>query len=131
MACRCGDFGNGGASFLVLEMSGYTANLKGLKPPLGFRFLRIGEYIPISKAKVLAAGMTWTSVKALRETFGTWYAPRVSKWHNPFAVPLKGAAKPEPEVSYAHQKSPKGIRFRQYAKDPLPPWAVDIRSEKP
>lgn len=30
------------------------------------------------------------------------------------------------ELSYAHQQDPKGFRFRQYAKDPLPPWAVDI-----
>lgn len=34
----------------------------------------------------------------------------------------------EPTLTYAHQQDPKGIRFRQYAKDPLPPWAVDVKS---
>lgn len=30
-------------------------------------------------------------------------------------------------VSYAHQGDPKGYRFCQYKKDPLPIWAVDAQ----
>lgn len=37
----------------------------------------------------------------------------------------------EPMVHYAHKQDPNGIRFRQYAKDPLPQWAVDVQPCKP
>jgi hypothetical protein len=37
---------------------------------------------------------------------------------------------PEPQVSYAHQDNPSGARFKQYAKDPVPPWAVDVQPLK-
>jgi len=33
----------------------------------------------------------------------------------------------EPMIHYAHQQDPKGVRFRQYAKDPVPAWAVDVQ----
>ena len=36
---------------------------------------------------------------------------------------------PEPMITYAHRQDPKGIRFRAYAKDALPPWAVDVKPE--
>ncbi len=32
-----------------------------------------------------------------------------------------------PMVTYAHQNAPGGSRFRQYATDPLPGWAVDVK----
>lgn len=35
----------------------------------------------------------------------------------------------EPMVTYSHVNDPTGVRFRQYKKDPLPPWAVDVRDE--
>lgn len=35
--------------------------------------------------------------------------------------------KSEPMVHYAHESEPEGVRFKQYAKDPLPPWAVDVQ----
>lgn len=66
---------------------GYTAGLRDLKPPKGYRFLKIGEYIPVGKAKVLAAGTTWTSVKAMTKILGV-FDPRVRRWHYPFAVPV-------------------------------------------
>ena len=34
-------------------------------------------------------------------------------------------------VHYAHKQDPSGVRFRQYAKDPLPHWAVDVQPCKP
>lgn len=34
---------------------------------------------------------------------------------------------PEPQVTYAHRDEPNGARFNQYAKDPLPCWAVDVQ----
>ena len=35
---------------------------------------------------------------------------------------------PEPQVTYCHSSSLDGRpRFRQYAKDPLPAWAVDVK----
>ena len=34
-------------------------------------------------------------------------------------------------VSYAHKSSPRGQRFCQYKKDPLPAWAVDVRPHDP
>ena len=37
----------------------------------------------------------------------------------------------EPMVHYAHKQDPKGIRFRQYAKDKLPKWAVDVQPHMP
>lgn len=37
---------------------------------------------------------------------------------------------PEPQVTYAHQSDPTGVRFRQYAKDPVPAWAVDVQPFK-
>jgi|SRR5579859_1978747 len=33
----------------------------------------------------------------------------------------------EKMVNYAHQADPTGQRFQQFAKDPLPPWAVDLQ----
>ena len=33
----------------------------------------------------------------------------------------------EPMVHYAHQQDPKGMRFRQYAKEKIPAWAVDVQ----
>ncbi len=33
----------------------------------------------------------------------------------------------EPMVHYAHKSDPNGIRFRQFANDKLPPWAVDVK----
>lgn len=32
-------------------------------------------------------------------------------------------------VTYAHVTDPDGTRFRQYKKDPLPKWAVNVRNE--
>ncbi len=32
-------------------------------------------------------------------------------------------------VTYAHVESPAGARYRQYARDPLPHWATDVRDE--
>jgi len=32
-------------------------------------------------------------------------------------------------ITYAHEGDPHGTRFRQYAKDPVPVWAVDIQPE--
>ena len=32
-------------------------------------------------------------------------------------------------VTYAHAKSPKGMRFRQFKHDSIPDWAVDIRPD--
>ena len=37
----------------------------------------------------------------------------------------------ESMVTYAHKQKPNGIRFRQYAKDPLPQWAVDVQQCTP
>jgi hypothetical protein len=37
----------------------------------------------------------------------------------------------EPTVTYGVKGDTKGIRFCQYAKDPLPPWAVDVQPEPP
>jgi hypothetical protein len=34
----------------------------------------------------------------------------------------------EPTVHYAHKQDPNGVRFRQYAKDLLPQWAVEFIS---
>ena len=33
----------------------------------------------------------------------------------------------EEMISYAHKDEPDGVRFCQYAKDKLPPWAVDVK----
>ena len=30
-------------------------------------------------------------------------------------------------VTYAHMADPNGYRFRQYKKDPIPAWAVDVK----
>ena len=36
-----------------------------------------------------------------------------------------------PTVSYAHENGrDSNIRFRQYEKDPLPPWAVDVQPDQ-
>lgn len=35
--------------------------------------------------------------------------------------------KDEEMVSYAHKDGPAHTRFTQFKKDPLPPWAVDVR----
>ena len=35
----------------------------------------------------------------------------------------------EPTVTYAHIGGDGSCRFRQLKKDPLPPWAVDVRDE--
>jgi hypothetical protein len=32
-------------------------------------------------------------------------------------------------VTYAHKRDPMGIRFRQFSKDKLPKWAVNIKAE--
>ena len=32
------------------------------------------------------------------------------------------------KISYAHVSDPGGQRFIQYAKDPIPSWAVDVKS---
>ena len=37
----------------------------------------------------------------------------------------------EPMVHYAHQQDPAGPRFRQYAKDKVPAWAVDVQPGTP
>jgi hypothetical protein len=37
---------------------------------------------------------------------------------------------PEPQVTYAHQADPQGARYKQYAKDPIPAWAVDVQPLK-
>jgi hypothetical protein len=34
-------------------------------------------------------------------------------------------------ITYAHQGDPKGTRYRQYAADPVPVWAVDVKPEVP
>ena len=33
-------------------------------------------------------------------------------------------------VTYCHKNHPNGLRFRQYVKDPLPEWAVDVKEEE-
>lgn len=33
------------------------------------------------------------------------------------------------QITYAHKECPDGQRFRQYTKDNLPDWAVDVREE--
>ena len=30
-------------------------------------------------------------------------------------------------ITYSHKDGPAGVRFSQYAKDPVPLWAVDVR----
>lgn len=35
----------------------------------------------------------------------------------------------ELEINYAHCENPEGVRFRQYAKDPVPSWAIDIKEQ--
>jgi hypothetical protein len=35
----------------------------------------------------------------------------------------------EPMITYANKQDPKGQRFRQYKKDPIPNWAVDIKPD--
>ena len=34
-------------------------------------------------------------------------------------------------ITYAHKDDPKGTRYRQYAADPVPAWAVDVQPEVP
>lgn len=41
-------------------------------------------------------------------------------------VPAAGAQDKQ-EITYAYKGSPNGQRFRQYAKDTIPDWAVDVR----
>ena len=36
---------------------------------------------------------------------------------------------PEAMVTYACAGAPNGYRYRQFAKDPLPKWAVDVQAE--
>lgn len=36
---------------------------------------------------------------------------------------------PDATVVYSHSMDPSGIQYRQYAKDPLPAWAVNVRAE--
>jgi len=43
-------------------------------------------------------------------------------------------AQPEPQVTYAHRNDADGVnavRFMQFAKDPLPAWAADVRPAQP
>lgn len=37
----------------------------------------------------------------------------------------------EPQVSYRHKNGDVSTRFVQYAKDPVPAWAVDVQSHVP
>lgn len=34
-------------------------------------------------------------------------------------------------ITYAHKSDPDGYRFAQYASDPIPDWAIDVRKEPP
>lgn len=67
----------------------YTKTIRNLKPPKGYRFLKIGEYIPVRSAKVKAFGDKWESVADITEVFGPMGDSRVKRYHNPFAVPIK------------------------------------------
>jgi hypothetical protein len=37
----------------------------------------------------------------------------------------------QPTVTYAHKDAPNGTRFRAFATDKIPAWAVDVEAEDP
>lgn len=54
---------------------------------------------------------------------GTYFVTPMGGIYNDEARRVDG----EEQVTYGHKNGDSGIRFRQYAKDALPAWAVDVR----
>lgn len=52
----------------------------------------------------------------------------VVKQHSEASDPILDSTKGK-MITYAHEGNPKGTRYRQNAKYPIPKWAVDIKDE--
>lgn len=74
----------------------------------------------MSKRPTEAEEWAWAQFVKDRDTLaGTANQPTAARYVDP-----------EPCVTYSHKNDKgEGIRFRQYKKDPLPSWAVDVQDE--